>query len=126
VLVEVRCLDFPRTLSGQTVVTISQLQENLMHDVLALALVLATTIVSVLIGTLFNNRSISTFRDDVNSRFDRMDGRIDRVESKIDRMQSEINPRIDRVQADLTHFYRHLGRRDARLDNIEKRAGGIS
>jgi len=44
-----------------------------------------------------------------------------RVNDRLDRIQSGLGARLDRMQTDLSQFYRNLGQHDARLDNIEKR-----
>ena len=64
----------------------------------------AAVIVSIFAGTLFNN-----------SRFNSVDARMDR-------MQVELNGRMDRMQADLAQFYRDLGRHDAKIETLEKKA----
>ena len=53
----------------------------------------AAVIVSIFAGMLFNN-----------SRF------------------SAIDARLDRMQADLSQFYRDLGRHDAKIETLEKKA----
>jgi hypothetical protein len=53
----------------------------------------AAVIVSIFAGMLFNN-----------SRF------------------SAIDARLDRMQADLSQFYRDLGRHDAKIESLEKKA----
>jgi hypothetical protein len=75
----------------------------------------AAVIVSIFAGTLFNN-----------SRFNSVDARMDRMQvelnGRMDRMQVELNGRMDRMQADLAQFYRDLGRHDAKIETLEKKA----
>lgn len=41
------------------------------------------------------------------------------LEGRIDRLGSELNARLDRMQADLSQFYRDLGRHDAEIANLK-------
>jgi uncharacterized membrane-anchored protein YhcB (DUF1043 family) len=82
----------------------------------------AAVIVSIFVGMLFNNSRFSA----IDARLDRMqsemDGKFDHVQSRMDRMQSELSGRMDRVQGDLGQFFRELGRHDAKIESIEKKA----
>jgi hypothetical protein len=93
----------------------------------------AAVIVSIFAGMLFNNSRFNT----IEGRFSSIDTRLDRMQSetndkfnrmqsetndKFDRMQSEINGRLDRMQSDLSVFYRDLGRHDAKIESLEKKA----
>jgi hypothetical protein len=60
----------------------------------------AAVIVSIFAGMLFNN-----------SRFNMIDSRF-----------TAIDARLDRMQADLSQFYHELGRHDAKIDHLEKKA----
>jgi uncharacterized membrane-anchored protein YhcB (DUF1043 family) len=60
----------------------------------------AAVIVSIFAGMLFNN-----------SRFNTIEARF-----------SSIDTRLDRMQADLSQFYRDLGRHDAKIESLEKKA----
>jgi len=59
----------------------------------------AVVIVTIFAGILFNN-----------SRFNIIDARF-----------TSIDTRLDRMQADLSQFYRDLGRHDAKLEALEKK-----
>jgi uncharacterized protein (DUF885 family) len=97
----------------------------------------AAVIVSIFAGILFQNGRLDrvesrlTERMDKNQaemsgRIDQLSARMDRMQSELngrmDRMQSELNIRIDRIQADLIVFFRDLGRHDARIEAMEKKA----
>ena len=71
----------------------------------------AAVIVSIFVGMLFNS-----------SRFNAIDARFSAIDARLDRMQGELNGRMDRMQADLSQFYRDLGRHDAKIESIEKKA----
>jgi hypothetical protein len=75
----------------------------------------AAVIVSIFAGILFQHGRM----DRLESKFT---DRLDRLESKLNLMQSELTGRIDRVQSDLAQFYRELGRHDAKIESIEKKA----
>lgn len=105
-------------------------------------------IVSIFAGMLFNNgrfglidarldqmerdltKRIDEVRGELSGRIDRVQsdlrGRIDQVQAdligRIDRVQTELGGRIDRVQADLSQFYMDLGRHDAKIEGLEKKA----
>jgi hypothetical protein len=86
----------------------------------------AAVIVMIFVGMLFNNNRFSS----LESRMDKMNsdltGRIDKMRSdltgRIDRMESDLNMRLDRQQADLSQFYETLGRHDAKLEMLKKKA----
>jgi hypothetical protein len=82
----------------------------------------AVVIVTIFAGMLFNNSRFNT----IDARFATMDARLDRMQAelngRIDSLQTELNGRIDRVQGDLGQFFRELGRHDARIESIEKKA----
>jgi hypothetical protein len=44
------------------------------------------------------------------------------LNGRMDHMQTELNGRMDRVQGDLGQFFRELGRHDAKIESIEKKA----
>jgi hypothetical protein len=90
-------------------------------------------IVSIFAGILFQNGRLDrvesrlTERMDKNQaemsgRMDQLNGRIDQLSARMDRMQLELNIRIDRIQADLIVFFRDLGRHDAKIEAMEKKA----
>jgi uncharacterized membrane-anchored protein YhcB (DUF1043 family) len=93
----------------------------------------AAVIVSIFVGMLFNNARfgaidtrLNRMQDEMNGKFDRMqsetDGKFDQMHSRMDRMQSELSGRMDRVQGDLGQFFREIGRHDAKIESIEKKA----
>ena len=93
----------------------------------------AAVVVTIFAGILFNNSRFNLIDarfTSIDARLDHMqtelNGRIDRLHNELngrmDRMQAELNGRIDRVQGDLGQFFRELGRHDARIDSIEKKA----
>ena len=83
-------------------------------------------IVSIFAGILFNNSRFNS----VDARMDRMqvelNGRMDHMQAGLNgrmyHMQAELNGRMDRMQADLAQFYRDLGRHDAKIETLEKKA----
>jgi len=82
----------------------------------------AVVIVTIFAGILFNNSRFNA----IDGRFAAIDARLDHMQTelngRIDRLQAELNGRIDRVQGDLGQFFRELGRHDARIESIEKKA----
>jgi len=86
----------------------------------------AALIVSIFAGILFQNARLDRIESRLTDRIERMQsdltGRMDRMDAKIDRMQSELSGRIDRIQGDLAQFFRELGRHDAKIESIEKKA----
>jgi hypothetical protein len=93
----------------------------------------AVVIVTIFAGMLFNNSRFNLIDarfTSTDARLDHMqaelNGRIDRMQTELngrmDKMQTELNGRIDRVQGDLGQFFRELGRHDARIESIEKKA----
>jgi hypothetical protein len=108
-------------------------QEYPMNEVYGFAAV----IVTIFVGMLFNNNRFSSLESrmdkmnsDLTGRMDKMNsdltGRIDKMRSdlngRIDRMESDLNMRLDRQQADLSQFYETLGRHDAKIEMLEKKA----
>jgi hypothetical protein len=97
-------------------------QEYPMNEVYGFAAV----IVTIFVGMLFNNNRFSS----LESRMDKMNsdltGRMDKMNSdltgRIDRMGSDLNMRLDRQQSDLSQFYETLGRHDAKIEMLEKKA----
>jgi hypothetical protein len=77
-----------------------------MHD----AITVGVPVLAILFGILLNQRGL-----------ERLDSRIDKLESKVDARFTHMESRIDRIQADLTMFYRILGEHGARIENLEKR-----
>ena len=75
-----------------------------MHD----AITVGVPVLAILLGILLNQRGI-----------ERLDNRMDKMESRIDSRFALLESRIDRIQADLSQFYRSLGEHDPRLTNIE-------
>jgi len=98
-----------------------------MNEVLGFAAV----IVSILAAQLFNNARLNAVESRLEARIDRLqtefNGRMDRMQTefngRLDRMHAELSGRMDRIQADLAQFFRELGRQDARIESIEKKAG---
>jgi len=105
-----------------------------MNEVLGFAAV----IVSILAAQLFNNSRLNAVESRLEARLDRMqaefdgrleqlhaesNGRMNELNGRIDRLQTELIGRTDRIQADLAQFYRELGRHDAKIESIEKKAG---
>jgi len=101
----------------------------------------AAVIVSIFAGILFQNGRLDRVESRLAERIDKnhseLGGRIDRVESglmeRIDRVESDLTERmdknhfalgarLDRLQADLIVFYRDLGRHDAKIEILEKKA----
>ena len=82
----------------------------------------AVVIVTIFAGILFNNSRFNA----IDARFNSTDARLDHMQTerngRIDHLQAELNGRIDRVQGDLGRFFRELGRHDARIESIEKKA----
>ena len=66
--------------------------------VIAIALILA--------GILFNRQDVKELRSELNGQ--------------INGLRSELGGKMDRLQADLTQFYRIIGQHDARIENLEK------
>jgi hypothetical protein len=104
-------------------------EEKRMNEIIGFAVV----IVTIFAGMLFNNSHFNTIDArfaSIDSRLDRMqaelNGRLDSLQTELngrmDSMQTELNGRIDRVQGDLGQFFRELGRHDARIESIEKKA----
>ena len=81
-----------------------------MHD----ALTIGIPVLAILFGILWNQQGLRDLRNDMTSRFNSADARLDRV-------QSEVNGRLDRMQADLSQFYRTLGQHDAKLEALGKK-----
>jgi uncharacterized protein with GYD domain len=71
-----------------------------MHDLI----VVGVPLLAILAGILLNNSN-------TNANTIRIEARIDKVES-----------RLDRMQADLSQFYQILGRHDAKIEMLEKKA----
>ena len=82
----------------------------------------AAVIVSIFVGMLFNNARFGAIDTRLNRMQDEMNGKLDQMQSRMDRMQSELSGRMDRVQSDLGQFFRELGRHDAKIESIEKKA----
>ena len=80
-----------------------------MHD----ALTIGIPVLAILFGILWNQKGLRDLRDDMTARFDSTDACIDRV-------QSDVSGRLDRMQADLSQFYRTLGQHDVKLEALEK------
>jgi hypothetical protein len=82
----------------------------------------AAVIVTIFVGMLFNNHQFGS----IETRLNGIDLRIDKMNSdltgRIDRMESDLNGRLDRQQADLSQFYETLGRHDAKIEMLEKKA----
>jgi hypothetical protein len=70
-----------------------------MHDVWGFAAILIT----ILAGMYFNNRGLDKLEGRVEAGFDKIEGR------------------LDRMQSDLSQFYRDLGDHGARIDILEKK-----
>jgi uncharacterized membrane-anchored protein YhcB (DUF1043 family) len=87
----------------------------------------AAVIVSIFAGILLNNARLNKLEEKVDARFNEVDRRFERMQAEInsrfERMQAEINGRFDRIQQDLIVFYRDLGRHDAKIEGLEKKAG---
>jgi hypothetical protein len=75
----------------------------------------AAVIVSIITAQLLGNYQL-------NGRMDRLEKEVKDTRSEIKDVRTEVISRIDRVQADLTQFARELGRADARLDILERKA----
>jgi uncharacterized protein YktB (UPF0637 family) len=75
----------------------------------------AAVIVTVFVGMLFNNNRFSS----LESRMDKMNSDLT---GRMDRMGSDLNARLDRQQSDLSQFYQTLGRHDAKIEMLEKKA----
>jgi len=83
-----------------------------MHDVIGFGLVIA----AMLAGILLNHYDVKELRGDTNRG-------LDKLEMRLDKAQSELSGRLDRMQADLSQFYRTTGQHETRLDSLEKRTG---
>lgn len=75
----------------------------------------AAVIVTVFVGMLFNNNRFSS----LESRIDKMNFDLT---GRMDRMGSDLNARLDQQQSDLSQFYQTLGRHDAKIEMLEKKA----
>ena len=80
-----------------------------MHD----ALNIGIPVLAILFGILWNQQGMRDLRKDLTARFHSTYARIDRV-------QSDVSGRLDRMQANLSQFYRTLGQHDAKLEALEK------
>ncbi len=67
----------------------------------------ATVILAIFLGMLFQN-----------SRFNAIDDRFNAINDRF----TSLDQRLDRMQADLAQFYRDLGRHDAKIEILEKKA----
>jgi hypothetical protein len=67
-----------------------------MHDII----VVGVPLLAILAGILFNNSNSA------------------RIEARIDNLAA----RIDRIQSDLAQFYMILGKHDAKIEALEKKA----
>jgi len=72
-----------------------------MHDTLTIGIPL----VAILFGILFNQ------------------GAVDKLETRIDGRFNAVDARLDRMQADLSQFYRTLGQHDADIVNLKEKKG---
>jgi hypothetical protein len=78
-----------------------------MHDTITVGL----PILAILFGILLNQRAV-----------DKLEAKVDRLEARMETCFSVIQSRLDRMQADLTQFYRILGDHGPRIDALETRA----
>jgi hypothetical protein len=76
-----------------------------MHD----ALTVGIPVFVILFGILFNQRGL-----------DKLEARMNVLESRIDGRMHGIEARLDRMQADLSMFYRILGEHGADIDHLKK------
>jgi hypothetical protein len=71
------------------------------------AITVGIPVLAILFAALWNNHGLG-----------RLEGRMERLEARIGKVQSDLTSRIDRLQADLSQFYRDPGRHDADIEAI--------
>ena len=81
-----------------------------MHDTITIGI----PVLAILFGVLWNNQGLRDLKTELKSEIKDLRG-----EMKNDFLR--IESKQDRMQADLSQFYRILGEHGARIDNIEKR-----
>ena len=81
-----------------------------MHDTITVGI----PVLAILFGVLWNNQGLRDLKSELKSDLKDL-----RSEMKSDFLR--IESKQDRMQADLSQFYRILGEHGARIDNLEKR-----
>ena len=80
-------------------------------------------ILTVITGFLLNWRTLSSFRAEVNRRFDGVDKRMDRTDARIDRVDARIDhvdTELAAIRNHLTTFYSVTGVLQGRIDELSK------
>ena len=75
-----------------------------MHDVMTIGI----PMIAILFGIFWNQRAVDKLEVHMDKKFGEVERRFDRVES-----------RMDRMQADLSGFYREMGRMDAEISHLK-------
>ena len=83
-----------------------------MHD----AITVGVPVLAILLGLLLNQRGLER----LDLRIDKLDMRIDKLDAKMESRFVHMEGRIDRIQADMSQFYRILGEHGAKIENIQK------
>ena len=89
--------------------------EPAMHDVMTIGI----PMIAILFGIFWNQRAVDKLEVHMDKKFVEFDrrfsGRFDGVDSRLNRLES----RMDRMQADLSGFYREMGRMDAEITHLK-------
>ena len=82
-----------------------------MHDVVTVGI----PMIAILFGIFWNQRAVDKLEVHMDKKFGEVDRRFGEVDRRFDRMES----RMDRMQADLSGFYREMGRMDAEITHLK-------
>ena len=85
-----------------------------MHD----ALTIGIPVLAILFGILWNQQGLRDLRSETNGLRNEMNG----LRNEMNGRFGGTDGRLDRMQADLSQFYRTLGQHDAKLEAIEKKS----
>ena len=89
-----------------------------MHDVVTVGI----PMIAILFGIFWNQRAVDKLESHMDKKFgevDRRFGEVDRRFGEFDRRFDRIESRMDRMQADLSGFYREMGRMDAEITHLK-------
>ena len=87
-----------------------------MHDVLSVAMIVAT----ILISTQFCHAAINTLRNDVRADISSVCGEMSSLRGKVHSSRSELLARMDSIQRNMRDFYAEQARHDNRITALER------
>ena len=82
---------------------------------------LAITLVAIFAGILVNKSDLKDLKADINVHFQAMDARLNEFRTYMDDRFGRLELKQDRMQADLSEFYRTLGRHEKSIEILERR-----